>query len=164
MKKTITTILVIALVVIIVGVTFKNKNRETADNGYAPTLQNGTKKGSTPPNDNSGAKMETGTTIDLGVKDKAVQSEKTFIISGKNFSFTPNAIEVSKGDKVTIVFKNDGGTHNLVIEEFNVGTPLVEDGKGSTISFVADKTGSFQYYCSVGSHRLAGMWGTLTVK
>ena len=33
-----------------------------------------------------------------------------------------------------------------------------------SVTVVSDKTGSFEYYCSVGTHRQMGMKGTLTVK
>ncbi len=88
---------------------------------------------------------------------------KEFTIASDHFSFIPNAITVKKGDHVKITFANSVGTHDLKIDEFNVGTPLLGSGEKATIEFVADKTGSFQYYCSVGNHRAMGMWGTLTV-
>ena len=33
-----------------------------------------------------------------------------------------------------------------------------------TAEFTADKVGSFEYYCSVGSHRSMGMKGVLKVE
>jgi uncharacterized cupredoxin-like copper-binding protein len=32
------------------------------------------------------------------------------------------------------------------------------------VQFVADKTGTFEFYCSVGNHRQMGMVGTLVVQ
>lgn len=90
--------------------------------------------------------------------------EKEFIISGQNFSFTPNLITVKKGDKIKITFKNSDGTHNLKIDEFNVATKTIKSGEEQSVEFIADKTGSFEYYCSVGTHRAMGMWGTLKVE
>ena len=91
-------------------------------------------------------------------------TEKTFDMNGGNFYFTPNKITVNKGDKVTIVFHDDGGTHNFMIDEFNVKTATIQGGNTTTVTFTADKTGSFQYYCSIGRHKKLGMWGTLTVQ
>ena len=88
---------------------------------------------------------------------------KEFVIEGKNFSFAPSTISVKKGDQVKITLKNTGGTHDLKIDEFNVGTKRIQSNQADSFTFVADKTGSFQYYCSVGSHRAMGMWGTLVV-
>jgi uncharacterized cupredoxin-like copper-binding protein len=40
---------------------------------------------------------------------------------------------------------------------------VVERGGQSTVSLDLD-TGTYEFYCSVGSHREAGMEGTLTVR
>ena len=83
-------------------------------------------------------------------------------IEGKNFSFSPSTVTVKKGETVRITFVNTGGTHDLVIDEFNVRTKRTAGGS-DTVEFVADRAGSFEYYCSVGSHRAMGMVGTLVV-
>lgn len=88
---------------------------------------------------------------------------KEFIIDGSNFKFEPSQIKVSKGDTVKITFKDNDGTHNLVVDGYNVSTRILSEGQ-DTIQFVADKTGTFEYYCSIGSHRDLGMKGTLTVE
>ncbi len=88
---------------------------------------------------------------------------KKFTVSGQNFSFTPSDLAVNKGDKVKITFKNLDGTHDFLVDEFSVNSGLVPVGGQKTVEFTADKIGSFQYYCSVGSHRAMGMWGTLIV-
>lgn len=89
---------------------------------------------------------------------------KSFTVSGKNFTFAPAEMRVKKGDRVKITFVNESGFHDLVIDEFNARTAQIGAGKTETIEFVADKTGSFEYYCSVGSHRQMGMKGTLIVE
>lgn len=88
---------------------------------------------------------------------------KEFTVSGGNFYFTPKTLSVNKGDTVKINFVNAGGTHNLIVDGYNVGTPQISSGQSASITFVADKAGTFEYYCSVGSHRAMGMKGTLTV-
>ncbi len=87
----------------------------------------------------------------------------TFNINGGSFFFEPNSMQVKKGDTVTINFKNVGGMHNLAIDAFSVSTPVVKSGESATVTFVADKAGTFEYYCAVGSHRAMGQKGTLTV-
>jgi nitrite reductase (NO-forming) len=64
---------------------------------------------------------------------------------------------------VKIVLVNKGGIHDLVIDGFNVRTPQIGDGKSAEVTFVVDKTGTFEYYCSVGNHRQMGMVGKLIV-
>ncbi len=89
---------------------------------------------------------------------------KTFIVKGGGFYFDPSTIEVNEGDTVRIVFENSGGTHDWVIDEFNARTKVLSAGQSETIEFFANKKGSFEYYCSVGTHRQMGMKGTLIVK
>ena len=89
---------------------------------------------------------------------------KEFTVDGKNFSFSPSTLTIKKGDTVKITFKNTGGTHDFVIDEFNARTQRIGTGAQETIQFIADKTGSFEYYCSVSSHRAMGMKGTLIVQ
>ena len=97
--------------------------------------------------------------------DAATTGEtKTFTISGKSFSLTPNEIRVKKGDSVKITFKNTGGFHDFSLDEFNVKTPQIQSGQTADVEFVADKIGTFEFYCSVGNHRAQGMKGTLIVE
>ncbi len=100
---------------------------------------------------------------DLGVEVK-VAAVKEFTIVGQNFSFTPNMITVKKGDKVKITFKNTAGFHDLRIDEYGVATKQAQAPDTEVLEFTADKAGTFQYYCSVGSHRAMGMYGTLKVE
>jgi len=93
-----------------------------------------------------------------------VSNVKTFVVVGKPFSFTPNQIIVDKGDTVKIVFQNASGTHDWRIDQFNAQTNIINGGKEETIEFVADKVGTFEYYCSVGTHRQLGMKGNLIVQ
>ena len=85
-------------------------------------------------------------------------------VTGRNFSFSPAEIRVKQGDTVQVTFKNEGGTHDWKLDEFNAGTPVLQIGQESTIEFVADKVGTFEYYCSVGNHRAQGMVGKLIVE
>ena len=93
-----------------------------------------------------------------------VSAVKTFNVVGSNFSFSPKEIKVKKGDRVKIIFQNSGGMHNWVIDEFNARTSVLQSGQKAEVEFVADKTGTFEYYCSVGSHRAMGMKGNLIVE
>ncbi len=91
-------------------------------------------------------------------------NEKAFTVTGSNFSFAPSTMTVKKGDAVAITFKNSDGFHDFRIDEFNVATQKIGAGTEETVRFTADKTGSFEYYCSVGQHRAMGMKGTLIVQ
>jgi plastocyanin len=96
--------------------------------------------------------------------DNTVSPEKPFEVEGGMYYFKPNVITVKKGDTVKITLTNKEGMHDFVIDEFNVKTKRIKAGETDTVTFVADKTGSFEYYCSVGTHRAMGMKGKLIVE
>ena len=73
------------------------------------------------------------------------------------------ALGVSFVDTVKIIFKNAKGFHDWTLDEFNAATKQLTVGQSETIQFVADKAGTFEYYCSVGNHRQQGMVGKLVV-
>lgn len=106
--------------------------------------------------------------IEVKVDEVAVgdinQTVKTFIVGGGNYLFSLKEMKVKKGDKVKIVFTNNEGFHDLIIDEFKVNTGQIKAGESRTVEFVADKTGTFEYYCSVGQHRANGMVGKLIVE
>jgi plastocyanin len=88
----------------------------------------------------------------------------TIDISGKNFEFSQKEIRVKEGDVVKINFTSSSGTHDWNVDEFNASTDVVQTGNTSSVTFVADKKGEFEYYCSVGQHRANGMVGKLIVE
>ena len=101
------------------------------------------------------------TTVENEVAAPAV---KEFIVTGSSFMYDPAAIAVNKGDKVKITFKNSGGMHDWKIDELGLATKKIKSGEEEVLEFVADKAGTFEYYCSVGDHRAKGMKGMLTIK
>lgn len=90
-------------------------------------------------------------------------AKERIVVEGSNFKFAPNKITLKKGQPVTIVFKNSGGIHDFNIDEFDVETKQIKGGASEEVTFTPDKTGAFEFYCSVGNHRALGMTGTLTV-
>ncbi len=89
---------------------------------------------------------------------------KTFDLTGKNFAFNQNEIRVKLGDKVKINFQSTQGFHNWSIDDFKAFTKQVNLGESTSVEFVADKSGTFEFYCSVGPHRQLGMIGKLIVE
>ena len=118
----------------------------------------------------------TGGTIneeDLDLENEILIEEdgvKTFYITGENFKFMINKIDnpdiyVKEGDLVRIEFLSKQGFHDWVVDEFGVATEKVRDTDEPTfVEFIADKKGTFEYYCSVGEHRKNGMFGKLIVE
>lgn len=85
-------------------------------------------------------------------------------IDASNFAFSKKEIRVKKGDTVKIILNNTQGMHDFVIDEFSVKTPVLSLGKTADVTFTANQAGTFEYYCSVGSHRQMGMVGKLIVE
>jgi len=96
--------------------------------------------------------------------DSMAESVKTINLTGKNFAFSQNEIRVKKGDRVKIVLTSQDGLHDWVVDEFNAATEQVMTSNTSSVEFVADKVGTFEYYCSVGRHREMGMKGNLIIE
>lgn len=166
MNKNIIIGIIVIVVLVIIGVSVASTSPTTpSDNQNATTtiendltgmdneMMNATSSESAQP------LVSASTTVNV-----STGSVKTFTVDGSNFKFVPNQIKVKKGDTVKIIFKNTGGFHDLKIDEFNVGTKQLQDGAQETVQFVADKAGTFEYYCSVGQHRQMGMKGTLIVE
>jgi nitrite reductase (NO-forming) len=90
---------------------------------------------------------------------------KSFAVTGSEFAFAPDTFSVNKGDKVRVVFTNNGKfPHNFTITELNVQGNTVSPGGSDTVTFTADKAGTFTYFCSVPTHKDKGMAGTFIVK
>ncbi len=95
--------------------------------------------------------------------------EVTFSLTGENFKFVMDGhdapeLRVTLGEKVRIEFANAQGFHDWVLDELNARTAQIRAGESSSVEFVADKKGTFEYYCSVGSHRQMGMKGRFVVE
>lgn len=149
-----TTVIVVIVLIIVAGVAYSLIKPKT----QIPATQTTNSKDVQPTQNVPSVSSPSGT-----VKNDTVTAQKTIEVIGQNFSFAPVIISVKKGDKVTVNFKSAEGFHDFVIDEFNVKTETIGTGKTATVSFTADKAGTFEYYCSVGNHRATGMKGTLTV-
>jgi plastocyanin len=85
---------------------------------------------------------------------------------GGNLAYTQTSLTANAGSD-TIDFNNPSSLpHNVTIEDSSGKTVGATDTvSGSKTSTTVDlKAGTYTYFCSVDSHRQAGMEGTLTVK
>ena len=84
-------------------------------------------------------------------------------IKASNWKFEPNLVEVNFGDKVELHMESIEGTNGIVLPQFKVSETLVL-GEDIHVEFIADKKGTFSFYCSVpcGSGH-SGMNGILVV-
>ncbi len=94
----------------------------------------------------------TGTTTDVRVE-----------LSASNMKFSTTEIVVKKGQKVKVALKVADGFHDFVVDEFAARTDKVGAGMVTSTEFTPNKTGTFEFYCSVGNHRAMGMVGKLVV-
>lgn len=107
---------------------------------------------------------------DVPLKDEAgkiilakftISSQVSVSIQAGNFFFSPDILSVSKGDEVTVNIQNSG-FHTFTVDELGVNETLRSDQE--TVTFTANKSGTFEYYCAVPGHRERGMFGSLTVE
>lgn len=94
---------------------------------------------------------------------------KTFVVTSARLRFYIDGVEnpdmiVKQGDRVRIEFSSEEGFHDWVLDEFGAATQKVNAGSSSSVEFVADEKGTFEYYCSVGKHRENGMRGKFIVQ
>lgn len=85
------------------------------------------------------------------VQDTTIQTGevKEFNIKASQWKFEPNTITVNKGDKVRIIAESLDVPHGFAIDEFGVDMYLDGVSGPKTVEFVADKVGTFPFYCSV---------------
>lgn len=96
-------------------------------------------------------------------KEKVVET-KTFNVTAKKWEFSPSTITVNEGDVVVMHVTSVDVDHGIAITAFGVNETL-KPGVTKTIQFVADKKGTYSFFCSVfcGSGH-SSMAGTLIVK
>lgn len=94
----------------------------------------------------------------------------TLSIQGANFTFIMDGavnpdIRVKQGDRVRVEFETtDQYMHDWVVAEFDAATEQVREGNVTSVEFVADEKGEFEYFCSVGNHYERGMKGRFIVE
>ena len=74
--------------------------------------------------------------------------ERTFRIEARQFSYSPSELSVNPGDKVTIQLVSMDVVHGLYVDGYNVSVKA-DPGQTATLSFIADKSGSFRFRCNV---------------
>lgn len=89
-----------------------------------------------------------------------VDVDRVVHVNGTEYDFTPTNVTVEKGETVKVVFTNTGNiAHNWGVDAFDVRTETIQGGESDSVTFTADETGTFAFYCSVAGHREQGMEG-----
>lgn len=74
--------------------------------------------------------------------------ERTFRVEASQFAYTPGEISVNPGDKVTIELVSTDVVHGLYVDGYGLSVKA-DPGQTATLTFVADKSGSFRLRCNV---------------
>ncbi len=91
-------------------------------------------------------------------------SIKTFSLVAKQWAFEPGTVTVTKGDTVHLIITSKDVTHGFKIQEYGINEKI-NPGKKTEIEFVADKVGTFSFFCSVPCGKgHTGMSGQLIVE
>ena len=73
---------------------------------------------------------------------------RTFRVEASQFAYSPAEISVNPGDTITIELVASDVVHGLYIDGYGVSVKA-DPGQTATLSFVADKAGSFRMRCNV---------------
>jgi len=74
---------------------------------------------------------------------------KEITIDSYKWGFTQSPVNINKGDKVRVRVTSSSGIHGIAIPDFGVATSRISPGQEQVVEFVADKSGSFDYFCNV---------------
>ena len=78
----------------------------------------------------------------------AAPTDRHFHIEASSFQYTPEAITVNSGDHVTIDLAATDVVHGLYIDGYDLNV-TADPGQTASLSFVADRAGTFRFRCSV---------------
>jgi len=74
--------------------------------------------------------------------------ERTFRVEASQFAYQPGEINVNPDDKVTIELVSTDVVHGLYVDGYGLSVKA-DPGQTATLTFVADKSGSFRLRCNV---------------
>jgi plastocyanin len=163
MKGLLTIIIIVAVIIVLLLLLRGNDTIDNPDSTPTPNEEDITDSEDVDTEDNNEIMAEDDEEI-TNETDEIANDVKEFTLTGKNFEFSTKEIRVKKGDTVRINFSSTNGNHDWTIDEFNAKTNVVSTGNTTSVKFVANQSGTFQYYCSVGTHRAMGMIGNLIVE
>jgi uncharacterized cupredoxin-like copper-binding protein len=101
---------------------------------------------------------------------------KTIVIKETQFELSPSTVTLSKPGTYTFKAENKGSTqHSLEIDGEGVKSkggevgkaklePYLDSGQSGVLTLTFQKPGTYEMYCPVIGHRLAGMKGSVVVK
>ncbi|MBI4760230.1 MAG: cupredoxin domain-containing protein [Chloroflexota bacterium] len=75
-------------------------------------------------------------------------SAQAFEIDARQFAYSPSELKVNTGDTVTIQLVSADVVHGLYVDGYDVSVEA-DPGQSATLTFVADKPGSFRFRCNI---------------
>lgn len=75
-------------------------------------------------------------------------TERYFEIDASSFAYSPAVLKVNPGDDVIIKLTSTDVVHGLYVDGYDVNV-IADPGQSTTISFKADRSGTFRLRCSV---------------
>jgi len=73
---------------------------------------------------------------------------RTYRIDARQFAYSPSEIKVNAGDTVTLQLVSTDVVHGLYIDDYAISVEA-DPGQTATLTFVANKPGSFRFRCNV---------------
>ena len=78
----------------------------------------------------------------------AAPQARTFHVDASQFRFEPGVLSVNPGDTVTLQLRSTDVVHGLYLDGYDLSV-TADPGQTATLSFVADRPGTFRFRCSV---------------
>jgi len=85
--------------------------------------------------------------VPLPVQPVAPQA-RTFRIEAGQFAYSPSELRVNPGDTVNIQLVSTDVVHGLYVDGYDISIEA-DPGQTRTLTFVANKPGSFRFRCNV---------------
>jgi len=78
----------------------------------------------------------------------AAPADRHIKINASSFEYNPGVIRVNPGDRVTLELSSTDVTHGIAIDGYNLQVSA-EPGQSQSLSFTADRQGTYRLRCSV---------------
>ena len=124
--------------------------------------------------------------MNMSATPTPVKPDRTVTLQAKNVKFLPDKLTIPMGSVIELKLENlDATEHDLQVEGLDAdvmsgGSMNAEHGGGQggammvalhtmanemgSVVFMANKKGTYNFYCTIAGHKEAGMIGTLTVE